>query len=144
MGHFMAPHRCPHCEDIPNDIFPLPLYSVDDPNPPLHYEDLFPPGYTPFPNPNTYICPISMTRLPTPSVPLDPPPHDFLFATAVPPDSAVAPQISQITGATLIYGIWMLGWTGTCSSSPPHPHTLLFYNIFKPLLKPHKKGKTEL
>ena len=34
-----------------------------------------------------------MTRLPTPSVPLDPPPpYDSLFATAVPPDSAVAPS----------------------------------------------------
>ena len=59
-------------------------------------------------------------RLPTSSIPLElPPPYDSLFATAVPPDSAEGPQISQITGATLIYGIQMLVQTGTCSSSPP-------------------------
>ena len=141
VGHFMAPHRCPHCEDIPDNIFPLPPYSVDDPSPPPHYEDLFPPGYTPFPNPNTYVCPISMTRLPTPSVPLDPPPlYDFLFATAGPPDSTVAPQISQIIGATLIYGIQMLSRAGTCSSSPP-PY-LNFYIIFNsPAQTPIKKQK---
>ena len=87
----MAPHRFPHCDDIPENIFPLPPYSVNDPNPPAHYEDLFPTGYTPFPNPNTHLCP-SMTRQPIPSVPLDPPPpYDSLFATAVPPDSAVGP-----------------------------------------------------
>ena len=52
---------------------------------------LFPPGYTPFPKPNTHLC-ASTTRLPTPSIPLDPtPPYDSLFATAVPLDSAVAP-----------------------------------------------------
>ena len=44
----MAPHRCPHCEDIPDDIFPLPPYSVDDPDPPPHYKDLFPPYYSLF------------------------------------------------------------------------------------------------
>ena len=38
VGHFMAPCRCPYCEDIPKDIFPLPSYSVDDPGPPPHYE----------------------------------------------------------------------------------------------------------
>ena len=81
-----------------------------------------------------------MTRLPTPSIPLDPPPpYDSLFATATHLDSAVAPQISQITGATLIYGIQMLGQTGTCSSSPPHPQYLICYNILIPLLKPHTK-----
>ena len=33
-----------------------------------------------------------MTRLPTPSIPLDPPPpYESLFATTMPPDSAVAP-----------------------------------------------------
>ena len=69
VGHFMAPHRCPYCKDIPDNIFPLPHYSVDDPNPPPHYKDLFLPGYTPFPNPNTYVSPISMTRLPTPPFP---------------------------------------------------------------------------
>ena len=112
---------------FPINIFPLPPYSIDDPNPLPHYEDLFPPGYTPFPNPSTTTWPITMTQLPTPSIPLDPPPpYDSLFATAAPPDSAVAPQISQITGATLIAGIQMLGQTGTCSSSPPHPPSLNF------------------
>ena len=92
VGGFMAPHRCPHCKDIPADIIPLPPYSVTDPDPPPHYDDLFPPGYTPFPNPNTHLCP-SFTTLPNPSIPLDPPPlYDSLFATAVPPDSAVAPK----------------------------------------------------
>ena len=38
-----------------------------------HYDDLFPPGYTSFPNPNTHLWP-SFTTLPTPSIPLDPPP----------------------------------------------------------------------
>ena len=33
VGCFMAPHRCPHCDDIPDDIFPLPPYSVNDSNP---------------------------------------------------------------------------------------------------------------
>ena len=70
VGCFMAPHRCPHCEDIPEDIFPLAPYSVNDSDAPPHYEDLFPPGYIPFPNPNTHLCP-SMARLPTPSIPLD-------------------------------------------------------------------------
>ena len=69
----MAPHICPHCKDIPADIFPLPPYFVTDPDPLLNYDDLFPPGYTPFPNPNTHLYP-SFTTLPTPSVPLDPPP----------------------------------------------------------------------
>ena len=71
-------------------------------------------------------------RLPTPSILLEPPPpYDSLFATAAPPDSTEAPQISQITGATLIYWIQMLGWTGTCSSSPPvHLHTLTFTLYF--------------
>ena len=127
----MAPHRCPYCEDVPNKIFPLPPYSTDNSDPPPHYEDLFPPGYTPFPNPSTTIQSITMTQLPTPTIPLDPPPpYDSFFATAVPPDSAVAPQISQITGATHIAGIQILGQTGTCSSSPPHPLSLNFYNIF--------------
>ena len=123
VGCFMVPHRCPHCETIPNDTFPLPPYSIDDPDPPPHYDDLFPPGYTLSPNPNTHLHP-SFTTLPTPSIPLDPPPpYDSLFATAAPPNSAEAPQISQIIGATLIYGIQTLSWTGTCSSSPPvHPH----------------------
>ena len=33
VGCFMAPHRCPHCEDIPDNIFSLPPYSFDDPDP---------------------------------------------------------------------------------------------------------------
>ena len=53
VGHFKAPHRCPHCEDIPDDIFPLPSYSANDPDPPPHYEDLFPPNYTHFPDLDT-------------------------------------------------------------------------------------------
>ena len=94
---------------------------MTDPDPLPHYDDLFPPGYTPFPNPNTHLFP-SFTTLPTPSIPLDPPPpYDSLFTTAAPPDSAVAPQVSLIIGGTLICGIQMLGWTGTSSSSPPQP-----------------------
>ena len=127
VGHSIAPHRCPHCEEIPGDIFPFPPYSATDSAPLPHYDDLFPPGSTPFPNHNTHLCP-SFTTLPTPSIPLDPPPsYDSLFATAAPADSAVAPQVPLITGTTLIYGIPMLSWTGTCRSSlPVHPHTLTF------------------
>ena len=33
VGCFMAPHRCPHCENIPGNIFLLPPYSFDDPDP---------------------------------------------------------------------------------------------------------------
>ena len=54
IGHFMAPHRCPHCEDIPDDIFPLPPYSVTNPDPPPHYDDLFP-----------LVTPHSLTPTPT-------------------------------------------------------------------------------
>ena len=54
VGHFMAPQRCPHCEDILEDIFPLPPYYVNDPNPPPHYEDLFP-----------LVTPHSLTLTPT-------------------------------------------------------------------------------
>ena len=93
VGHFITPHRCPHCENIPANIFPLP---VTDPDPLPHYDDLFPPGYTPFPSPNTHLYPSFNTlpnKLPpTHSFPLDPPPsYDSLFATAAPPDSAMAP-----------------------------------------------------
>ena len=66
VGCFLAPHRCPYCDDI----FPLPVYSETDPEPPPGYHDLFPPGYTPFPNPNTHLHP-SFRALP-PSIPLDP------------------------------------------------------------------------
>ena len=31
VGCFMAPQRCPHCEDIPDNIFPLPPYSSQPP-----------------------------------------------------------------------------------------------------------------
>ena len=107
--------------------FPLSPYSSTDPDPLPHYDDMFSPGYTPFPKTNTHLHP-SFTTLPIPSVPLDPPPsYDFPFATAAPLDSAVAPQVPFITQTTLIYGILMLSQTGTCSSSPPvHPHTLTF------------------
>ena len=92
VGNFMAPHRCLHCEDIPDDIFPLPPYSVDDPDPPTHYEDLFPPNYTPFSDLNTTLQPVTNTRPPTPLNSLKPPPHyDSLFAAAVPSDSAAVP-----------------------------------------------------
>ena len=92
VGHFMAPHRCSHCDDIPENMFPLSPYSVNDPNPPTCYKDMFPPGYTPFPNPNTHLCP-DMTRQPIPSIPLDPtPPYDSLFATAAPQDCCDPPN----------------------------------------------------
>ena len=122
----MAPHRCPHCDSIPANIFALPPYSETDPDPLPHYDDLFPPGYTPFPSPNTHLHPSFNALPPIPYIPLDPPPpYDSLFVTAVPPDTAVAPQVSLIIGMTLIDGIQMLGQTGTCSSSPPQtPHTL--------------------
>ena len=73
----------------------MPPYSETDPDPPPCYDDLFPPGYTLFHNPNTHLCP-SFNALPrTPSIPLDPPPpYDSLFATAAPPDSAEAPPNS--------------------------------------------------
>ena len=62
------------------------------------------------------------------------------FATAAPPVSAVAPQISQIIGITHIYGTLMLSHTGTCSSSPPaHPHT--FHSPAQTLIRPHQKRK---
>ena len=60
VGCFMAPQRCPHCDNIPANIFPLPPYSETDPDPLPHYDDLLPPGYTPFPNPNTHLHPVSM------------------------------------------------------------------------------------
>ena len=93
VGCFMAPHRCPHCEIVLVNVFPLPTYSENDPDPPPHYDDLFPPGYTPFPNPNTHLHPSLNALPPIPFFPLDlPPSYDSLFATAVPPDSAEAPS----------------------------------------------------
>ena len=145
MGHFIATQRCPHCEIVPANVFPLPPYSVTDPNPPPQYDDLFPPGYTQFPNPNTLPCPSFNTLPPTPSFPLDlPPSYDSLFATAAPPVSAVDPQISQIIGVTHIYGILMLSWTGTCSSSPLAHPTYLIFNFHSPaqtLIRPHQKKR---
>ena len=136
VGHFIGPHRCPHCENIPNDIFPLPPYSVTGPDPLSHYDDLFPLGYTPFPCPNTHLCP-SFNTLPnilppTPSFPLDQPTsYDSLFTTAAPSDSDEAPQISQIIGITLICGTQTRSQTGTCSSSPPvHPPYLIYTLYF--------------
>ena len=91
VGCFMAPHRCPHCDDIPDNIFPLPPYSKTDPDPLPHYDDLFPPGYTPFPNPNTHLHLSFNAPPPIPSIPLDPPPpYDSLSTTAASPDIAVA------------------------------------------------------
>ena len=87
----MAPHICPHCEDILDNIFPLPPYSVDDadPHPILK---TYSPDYTPCPDLNTTLQPITNTRPSTPSIPLEPPlPYDSLFATAVLSDSASAP-----------------------------------------------------
>ena len=129
VGHFIAPHKCPHCKNIPTDIFPLPPYPVTDPNPLLHYDDLFPPGYTPFPSPNTHLHPSFNTLPSTPSFPLDPPPsYDSLCGTAAPSDSAEAPQISQIIGMTCIQ---MLSQTGTFTSRPPvHPPYLIFTLYF--------------
>ena len=73
VGCFVAPHRCLYCEDFPANIFPLHPSSMTDPDPPPHYDDLFPPDYTPFPNPNTHLCPsfstLPNTLLPTPSFP---------------------------------------------------------------------------
>ena len=90
VGCSVAPHRCPHCDDTPANAFPLPPYSETDPQ--THYDDLFPPGYTPFPNTNTHLCPSFNALPPIPSISLNPPPpYDTLFATAVPPDTAVAP-----------------------------------------------------
>ena len=40
--HFMAPHRCPHFEIAPANVFFLPPYSEKDPDPPCHYDNLFP------------------------------------------------------------------------------------------------------
>ena len=97
------------------------------------YDDLFLPGYTPFPNPNTHLCPSFSVLPPIPSIPLDPPPpYDSLFDTAAPPDTAVVPQVSLIIGMTLIHGIQMLGQAGTCSSqptsNPPYPiFKIIFY-----------------
>ena len=128
---------------------------MTDPDPLPHYDDLFPPGYTPFPSPNTHLCPsfntLPNTLPPTPSFPLDPPPsYNSLFATAVPHDSAMAPQISQFIGTTCICGTQMLSQTGTCSSSPPVlPHTsLLLYISSSPAqtlynLKVGKKGDVQ-
>ena len=93
VGHLMAPHRYP--EVVPPNVFPLPPYSENDSDPPPHYDDLFPPGYTPFPNPNTHLHPSFSALPPVPSFPLDPPPsYNSLFATAVSPDCTVAPSYS--------------------------------------------------
>ena len=94
VGHLVTPHRCPHtapCITDPDNVLSLPPYSVRDPNAPPHYKDLFTPNYNPFPN----MTPQQETLTdclfyPTP---LDSPlPCDSLFMTAVPSDSAGAPQ----------------------------------------------------
>ena len=33
VGHLMTPHRCPHCEIGPDDVFPLPLIQLAIPIP---------------------------------------------------------------------------------------------------------------
>ena len=59
---------------------------------PTHYEDLFPPNYTSFPNPDTTPQQMTNDRLPISSIPLEPPPtYDSLFATAGQLDSAETP-----------------------------------------------------
>ena len=89
----MTFHKCPHCEIVPDDVFPLPPYSVSNPNPPPHYEGLFPPNYSPFPDLNMTPQQVTHDRPPIPSIPLEPPPpYDSLFMTAVPLDSAEAPS----------------------------------------------------
>ena len=124
VGCFIAPHRCPYCKNIPTDVFLLPPYSVTDPDPLPHYDDLFPPGYTPFPSPNTHLCPSFNTLPPTPFFPLDPPPsYDSLFTTAAPSDSVEAPQISHIIGMTHIQML-----------SQSMPHTLFLLCIFNSLV----------
>ena len=55
-------------------IFSPTPYSIDDPNPPPHYEDLFPPDYTPFPNPNMTPQQMINDRPPILLIPLEPPP----------------------------------------------------------------------
>ena len=37
VGCLMTPHRCPHCEVVPDDVFPLPPYPGSDPDPPPNY-----------------------------------------------------------------------------------------------------------
>ena len=127
VGAFIAPHRCPHCENVPTDVFPLPPYSVIDPDPLPCYDDLFPPGYIPFSSPKTHLFPsfntLPNTLPPTPSFPLDQPPsYDSLFTTAAPSDSAEALQISQIIGIACIH---MLGLV-------VHPHTLFLIPLLEP------------
>ena len=50
-GALWPPHRCPHCEVFPNVIFPLPPYSVNDPDPHPIMKTCF-PNYSPFPDPD--------------------------------------------------------------------------------------------
>ena len=90
VGHIMAPTDGPIVKTFQMTYFPCHL-TQNDPDPPPHYEDLFPPGYTPFPNPNTQLYP-TFTTLPTPSICLDLPPYHSLFATTVPPDCCDPPN----------------------------------------------------
>ena len=62
------------------------------------------------------------------------------------PQTAVAPQVPLTIGMILIYGMQMLGQTGSCSSSPPvHPPYLTFTLYFNsPAQNPVKKKKEKV
>ena len=94
-GTLWPPPQMSSLRNCSGHCISLAPHSENDPDPPPHYDDLFPPGCTPFPNPNTHLHPSFNALPPVPSFPLDPPPsYDSLFATAVPPDSAEAPSYS--------------------------------------------------
>ena len=142
VGHLIAPHRYP--EVVPANVFPLTPYSENDPNPPPHYDDLFPPAtphsqtltptYIPasvhyhlfLPFPYTHLLPMTLSS-----------PHQYLLTLLRPP---------LFLPTFLKSGIWMMSQTGTCSSSlPACPHTLFLIFIFhypcsNPSLTYRKKG----
>ena len=104
VGCYMAPHRCPHCEDVPNNIFSLPPYSIDDPNPHPIMKTYF-PLTTPPSLTQTPPCAPSVILTTHPSIPSDPPPpYDSLFPTAAPSDSAVTPP--DIWNNPYFTGVW--------------------------------------
>ena len=129
VGHFMVPRRCPHCKDIPDNIFSLPPYSVDDPDPPPHYEDLFPPGYTPFPDLDTVTQSIPMTRQPILFVPLDPPPpYDSLLPQQCLQTLLRPPKFPRLLEQPLFLGYRC--WVRLGLVVPVHPPYLNFYITF--------------